>query len=149
MVIWWLLWTKLQLLSIPTLTAGLWAKAMSISAVFIQGYPGQECKWQKMTFASGYKASQMLVTVAPQGPLLISQACGVLCPHRLRSLLFQRLKGPKPSRVPDIKVSVITWPVPVHISKVKACTWRLNLPFLQLPVENDLVFQGARGNLDH
>ena len=149
MVTWWLLWAKLQLSSIPTLTAGHWAKAMSISDVFIQGYPGQECKWQKMTFASGYKGSQMLVTVAPQGPLLISQACGVLCPHRLRSLLFQRLKGPKASRVLDIKVSVITWPVPVHISKVKACTWRLNLLFFQLPMENDLVFQGATENLDH
>ena len=67
----WLLWAKLQLSSIPNPTAGRWTKAMSISNVFIQGDPGQESKWQKMTFASGYKASQMPVTVAPQGPSLV------------------------------------------------------------------------------
>lgn len=64
------------------------------------------------------------------------------CLHRLRSLLSHQLKGPKAlSLLPGIKVSVITWPVPVHIWKVKACTWTLNQLSLQLSMENDLVSQ--------
>ena len=74
----WLLWAKLQLSSIPNPTAGRWTKAISISNVFIQGDPGQECKWQKMTFASGYKASQMSITVAPQGPSSVRRGVGVV-----------------------------------------------------------------------
>ena len=69
-----------------------------------------------------------------------------LCCYRPRSLLFHRLKGPKGlSLLPGIKVSVITRPVPVHVWKVKACTWTLNRLSLQLSMEKWLGFSGSKG----
>lgn len=75
---------------------------------------------------------------------------GCLCLYRQRSLLFHQLKGPKGlSLLPGVKVSVITLLVPVHVWKVKACTWTLNQLSLQLSMEKRLGFSGSKGDFDH
>ena len=100
-VTWRLLWTKLQLSSIPTSAAGCWAKAMSISDVLNQGYPGQAqmaendiCIWVQSIINARHCGSTDPSSSVRHG---VGGVC--VCCHRLRSLLFHQPKGPKASRI--------------------------------------------------
>lgn len=118
-----------------------WVKVMSTSDAFNQGHPGQECRWQKMIFASRHKALWLSTAVCPQASLL-SRAWWSKChtgwdlgsstnwsPWRGSpaypgnwSLMSNQADGS-----PNFQIFRLKWPDPFNAQKLDAHTWKYNL----------------------